>query len=112
MPRPLPEVSVSCERSKVSSVGGPSGRSQEPLAWVEATDKHVASDSLHVSVHQTTVEPTAPEDASPQEVSAFPKEGGAGLCHRGGWDVDEVWVEGCWASVHWEHAWGRWSLPI
>ncbi|XP_059887375.1 WD repeat-containing protein 90 isoform X2 [Delphinus delphis] len=67
VPRPLPEVSVSCERSKVSSVGGPSGRSQEPLAWVEATDKHVASDSLHVSVHQTTVEPTAPEDASPQE---------------------------------------------
>ncbi|XP_060141565.1 WD repeat-containing protein 90 isoform X8 [Globicephala melas] len=67
VPRPLPEVSVSCERSKVSSVGGPSVRSQEPLAWVEATDKHVASDSLHVSVHQTTVEPTAPEDASPQE---------------------------------------------
>ncbi|XP_033696468.1 WD repeat-containing protein 90 isoform X12 [Tursiops truncatus] len=67
VPRPLPEVSVSCERSKVSSVGGPSGRSQEPLAWVETTDKHVASDSLHVSVHQTTVEPTAPEDASPQE---------------------------------------------
>ncbi|XP_059935471.1 WD repeat-containing protein 90 isoform X2 [Mesoplodon densirostris] len=67
VPRPLPEVSVSCEHSEVSSVGGPSGCSQEPLAWVEATDKHVASDSLHVSVHKTTVEPTAPEDASPRE---------------------------------------------
>ncbi|XP_028339822.1 WD repeat-containing protein 90 [Physeter macrocephalus] len=67
VPRPLPEVSMSSERSEVSSVGGPSGRSQEPLAWVEPTDKHVASDSLHLSVHQTTVEPTAPEDASPQE---------------------------------------------
>eukprot|EP00069_Balaena_mysticetus_P016010 bmy_01881T0 len=66
-PRPLPEVSVSCERSEVCSVGGPSGRSQEPLAWVKATDKHVVSDSLHVSARQTTVEPTAPEDASPQE---------------------------------------------
>ncbi|KAB0401628.1 hypothetical protein E2I00_007286, partial [Balaenoptera physalus] len=67
VPRPLPEVSVSCERSEVCSVGGPSGRSQEPLAWVKATDKHVVSDSLHVSARQTTVEPTAPEDASPQE---------------------------------------------
>ncbi|MBW00007.1 WD repeat-containing protein 90, partial [Eschrichtius robustus] len=62
-----PEVSVSCERSEVCSVGGPSGRSQEPLAWVKATDKHVVSDSLHVSARQTTVEPTAPEDASPKE---------------------------------------------
>nr|XP_058893365.1 WD repeat-containing protein 90 [Kogia breviceps] len=67
VPRPLPEVSMSSEHSDVSSVGRPSGRSQEPLAWVEPTDKHVASDSLHVSVHQTTMEPTTPEDASPQE---------------------------------------------
>ncbi|XP_068381046.1 WD repeat-containing protein 90 [Eschrichtius robustus] len=67
VPGPLPEVSVSCERSEVCSVGGPSGRSQEPLAWVKATDKHVVSDSLHVSARQTTVEPTAPEDASPKE---------------------------------------------
>ncbi|XP_007453739.1 PREDICTED: WD repeat-containing protein 90 [Lipotes vexillifer] len=67
VPRPLPEVSVFCERSEVSSVGGPSGRSQEPLAWVEATDKHAANDTFYMSVHQTTVEPTAPEDASPQE---------------------------------------------
>ncbi|XDB64088.1 hypothetical protein AB1E18_017404 [Capra hircus] len=65
MPRPLPEVSVSCERSEVSCVAGPSGCIQEPLAWVEATDEHAAGDGLHVSARQPTVEPVAPEDTAP-----------------------------------------------
>ncbi|XP_057603855.1 WD repeat-containing protein 90 isoform X2 [Hippopotamus amphibius kiboko] len=67
MPRPLPEVSLSCEYSKVSSVGGSSGCSQEPLAWVETADKHVAGDGLHLCARQPTVECTAPEGASSQE---------------------------------------------
>ncbi|KAB0382023.1 hypothetical protein FD755_003940 [Muntiacus reevesi] len=66
MPRPLPEVRVSCERSEVSSVAGPGGCSQEPSAWVETTDEHAASDGLHVFAHQAT-EPTAPEDTAPHE---------------------------------------------
>lgn len=84
MPRPLPEVSVSCERSEVSCVAGPSGCIQEPLAWVEATDEHAAGDGLHVSARQPTVEPVAPEDTAPHGVRAFPEEGGAGLRPRGG----------------------------
>ncbi|XP_043312643.1 WD repeat-containing protein 90 isoform X2 [Cervus canadensis] len=66
MPRPLPEVRVSCERSEVSSVAGPGGCSQEPSAWVETTEEHAASDGLHVFAHQA-MEPTAPEDAAPHE---------------------------------------------
>ncbi|KAB0338961.1 hypothetical protein FD754_024226, partial [Muntiacus muntjak] len=66
MPRPLPEVRVSCERSEVSSVAGPGGCSQEPSAWVETTDEHAASVGLHVFAHQAT-EPTAPEDTAPHE---------------------------------------------
>ncbi|CAI9172545.1 unnamed protein product [Rangifer tarandus platyrhynchus] len=66
MPRPLPEVRVSCERSEVSSVAGPGGCSQEPSAWVETTDEHAASDGLHVFAHQAT-KPMAPEDAAPHE---------------------------------------------
>ncbi|XP_055265016.1 WD repeat-containing protein 90 isoform X3 [Moschus berezovskii] len=67
MPRPLPEVSVSCERSEVSSVAGPGGCSQEPSAWVEATDEHAVGDGLRVSARQLTVEPVAPEDAALQK---------------------------------------------
>ncbi|XP_070219073.1 WD repeat-containing protein 90 isoform X6 [Bos mutus] len=67
MPRPLPEVSMSCERSEVSHVAGPGGCIQEPSAWAEATDEHAAGDGLHVSAGQPTVEPAAPEDAAPHE---------------------------------------------
>ncbi|XP_061256590.1 WD repeat-containing protein 90 isoform X7 [Bos javanicus] len=67
MPRPLPEVSMSCERSEVSRVAGPGGCIQEPSAWAEATDEHAAGDGLHVSAGQPTVEPAAPEDAAPHE---------------------------------------------
>ncbi|KAM9724960.1 WD repeat-containing protein 90 isoform 1-T1 [Dama dama] len=66
MPRPLPEVRVSCERSEVSSVADPGGCSQEPSAWVETTEEHAASDGLHVFAHQA-MDPTAPEDAAPHE---------------------------------------------
>lgn len=96
MPRPLPEVRVSCERSEVSSVAGPGGCSQEPSAWVETTEEHAASDGLHVFAHQA-MEPTAPEDAAPHEVRAFPEEGGAGLRPQGshvgtssGWRAAEM----------------------
>ncbi|XP_069425535.1 WD repeat-containing protein 90 isoform X10 [Ovis canadensis] len=65
MPRALPEVSVSCERSEVSRVAGPSDCIQEPSAWVEATDEHASGDGLHVSACQPTVEPVAPEDTAP-----------------------------------------------
>ena len=49
---------------------------------METTDEDAASDGLHVFAHQAT-EPTAPEDAAPHEVSAFPEEGGAGLRPQG-----------------------------
>ena len=68
MPRPLPEVSVSCEHSEVSRVAGPGGCIQEPSAWAVATDEHAAGDGLHVSARQPTVEPTVPEHAAPHEV--------------------------------------------
>ncbi|XP_023472469.2 WD repeat-containing protein 90 isoform X5 [Equus caballus] len=66
-PRPLPEISMSCERLEVSSVGGPSGRGQEPSAWAEATDKCVNSTNVHVSAHELAVVPVAPEDVAPHE---------------------------------------------
>lgn len=95
MPRPLPEVSMSCERSEVSRVAGPGGCTQEPSAWAEATDEHAAGDGLHVSAGQPTVEPAAPEDAAPHEVRAFPEEGGAGLHPRGGC----MWMSSGWRAV-------------
>ncbi|KAM5198229.1 WD repeat-containing protein 90 isoform 1-T1 [Hipposideros larvatus] len=45
----LPENGLPCERSEVSSVGGCSGRSEEPSACVESTDKHAAGSDLQVS---------------------------------------------------------------
>ncbi|XP_072798413.1 WD repeat-containing protein 90 isoform X9 [Vicugna pacos] len=63
-PRPLPEVTLSCECSVVSSVGGPSGHCQEPFPWV---DKHAAGDSVHISAHKPAVEPAAPEHTTSQE---------------------------------------------
>ena len=109
MPRPLPEVSVSCEHSEVSRVAGPGGCIQEPSAWAVATDEHAAGDGLHVSARQPTVEPTVPEHAAPHEVRAFPEEGGAGLCPRGGC----VWMSSGWRAAGllpaWEWARGRWS---
>lgn len=69
---------MSCERLEVSSVGGPSGRGQEPSAWAEATDKCVNSTNVHVSAHELAVVPVAPEDVAPHEVSAHPEEGRVG----------------------------------
>ncbi|XP_014648903.1 PREDICTED: WD repeat-containing protein 90 [Ceratotherium simum simum] len=66
-PRPLPEVSLFCEHSEISSVGGPSGQSQEPSAWEQATDKHATGSSIHVSAHELAVVPVAPEDVALHE---------------------------------------------
>ncbi|XP_036890386.1 WD repeat-containing protein 90 isoform X1 [Sturnira hondurensis] len=63
----LPEDSLSCECSKVSIVGGPSGNSQEPLACMKATDKHAAGSGLQMSVCKLAVVPIAPEDVAKHE---------------------------------------------
>ncbi|XP_047569203.1 WD repeat-containing protein 90 isoform X2 [Lutra lutra] len=66
-PRPLPEVSVFCERSELPSVNGPSDRSQEPSARPEVTDKHAAGGGVHVPAPERTVVPVAPEGVAVHE---------------------------------------------
>lgn len=70
VPRPLPEVSLFCERSN-----GPSDRSQERSAGPEVTDKHAAGNGVHVSAPKPTTVPAALEDVAVHEVSAYPQEG-------------------------------------
>ncbi|XP_045849111.1 WD repeat-containing protein 90 isoform X2 [Meles meles] len=60
-PRPLPEVSVFCERSELPAVNGPSDRSQEPSARLEVIDKHAAGRGVPASAPKQTVLPVAPE---------------------------------------------------
>lgn len=74
-PRPLPEVSLFCERSELPSVNGPSDCSQEPSAGPEVTDKHAAGRGVRVSAPKRTVVPVALEDVAVHEVSAYPGEG-------------------------------------
>lgn len=71
----LPEDGLSCGCSEVSTVGGPSGSSQEPLACTKATDKHAAGNGLQESVCKLAVVPTAPEDVAKHEVSVRFEEG-------------------------------------
>lgn len=70
MPRPLPEVSLFCERSEVPSMNGRSDRSQEHSARAEVTDKHAAGNGVHVSAPKPTMVAMALEDVAMHEVSA------------------------------------------
>ncbi|XP_069341826.1 WD repeat-containing protein 90 [Eulemur rufifrons] len=66
-PRPLPEVSLSCECSEISSLGGPSVRSREPSAQRESADVDVAADGVHVFAHESAVVPVALGDTGSRE---------------------------------------------
>nr|KAF6442835.1 WD repeat domain 90 [Rousettus aegyptiacus] len=66
-PGPLPEESLSCEHSEVSSVSGPNGHSREPSACTDATDKHAADNGLQVSVRKLAVVATDLEDVAMHE---------------------------------------------
>ncbi|XP_044771184.1 WD repeat-containing protein 90 [Neomonachus schauinslandi] len=69
VPRPLPEVSLFCERSEVPSTNGPSDRSQERSTGPEITDKHAAGNGVHVSAPKPTMVPVALEDVAVHELS-------------------------------------------
>ncbi|XP_030878405.1 WD repeat-containing protein 90 isoform X4 [Leptonychotes weddellii] len=69
VPRPLPEVSLFCERSEVPSTNGPSDRSQECSTGPEVTDKHAAGNGVHVSAPKPTMVPVALEDVAVHELS-------------------------------------------
>ncbi|EFB17141.1 hypothetical protein PANDA_008932, partial [Ailuropoda melanoleuca] len=71
VPRPLPEVSLFCERLEVPSVNGLSDRSQERSAGAEVTDKHAAGNGVHVSAPKPTMVAMALEDVAVHEVSAL-----------------------------------------
>ncbi|XP_045639833.1 WD repeat-containing protein 90 isoform X1 [Ursus americanus] len=69
VPRPLPEVSLFCERSEVPSMNGRSDRSQEHSARAEVTDKHAAGNGVHVSAPKPTMVAMALEDVAMHEPS-------------------------------------------
>ncbi|XP_025733706.1 WD repeat-containing protein 90 isoform X1 [Callorhinus ursinus] len=69
VPRPLPEVSLFCERSEVPSTSGPSDRSPERSAGPEVTDKHAAGNGVHVSAPKPTMVPVVLEDVAVHERS-------------------------------------------
>ncbi|XP_012515021.1 PREDICTED: WD repeat-containing protein 90 [Propithecus coquereli] len=61
-PRPLPEVSLSCKCSEISSV-----RSREPSAQMESANVDMAPDSVHIFAHESAVVPVALEDTGSRE---------------------------------------------
>ncbi|XP_062955596.1 WD repeat-containing protein 90 isoform X1 [Cynocephalus volans] len=65
--KPLPEVILSHECSKVFKVGGLGIHGQEPSAQVETANSHMAVSGVHVFAHESAVGPMALEDASSRE---------------------------------------------
>ncbi|XP_075851028.1 WD repeat-containing protein 90 [Microcebus murinus] len=62
VPRPLPEVTLSCECSESSSVRG-----REPSAQMESAEVDVAADGVHVFAHESAVVPVTFEDTGSRE---------------------------------------------
>ncbi|KFO34771.1 WD repeat-containing protein 90 [Fukomys damarensis] len=66
-PKLLPEVSQSCMYSEGSSLGGLSVCSQDPSAWVEASDVHTVVSASHTLAHKSTGTPVALKGAGSQK---------------------------------------------